>query len=119
MQTKTTDLNALQEANDCMVMSEYQLRKEQLLCIVKSVLKGIASSVAGVQIEHFSFKCCDVLIVNTFLKLRQVMAVIYRWVARIHCWYLSWSRVLPGNKRTRGPLAHEFASDSSKNKVTE
>lgn len=119
MRTNINELNALQEANDCVVMSAYQLRKEQLLCIVKSVLKGIVSCVAGVQIERFSFKCCDVLIVNTFLKLRQAMAVIYRWVVKIHCRYLSWARVLPSNKRTRGPLAHELASDSLQNKVTE
>jgi hypothetical protein len=113
------NLNTLHRANDCVVMFAYHLRTKQSLCVAMSVLKGIASSVAGVQIEHFSFKCCDVLIVNTFQKLRKVMAVIYRWVARIHCWYLSWARVLPSNKRTRGPLAHELASDSLQNKVTE
>lgn len=47
---KRDDLNAPHKANDCVMVSAYQLRTKQALCIVKSVIRGIASSLAGCNI---------------------------------------------------------------------
>lgn len=49
-----SNLNALQSANDCVTMSAYQLRIKQVLCTLKSVLRGIFSSLTGCQIQSFS-----------------------------------------------------------------
>jgi hypothetical protein len=104
MRPNINELNALHKANDCVMMSTYQLRIKQSLCIVKSVLNGIASLLAGQQITYLSFRYFDVMMYVDWLKKLMGAAL---------------QKVLPCEKRTRGALAHEFASDSSKNKVTE
>jgi hypothetical protein len=65
MRTKKNDLNKLQEVNGCVMVSAYQLRKEQALCIVKSVLRGVASSIAGQQITCLSLSYSHVLMSAT------------------------------------------------------
>lgn len=62
MQANINQLNTLHKASDCVMVSAYQLRKEQSLCIVKSVLRGIASSIAGQQITCLSLGYSNVLV---------------------------------------------------------
>jgi len=67
---KETNLNTLQEANNCVMVSAYQLRTKQALCIVKGVLRGIASSIAGQQITCLSLSYSHMLMSVTGSKLK-------------------------------------------------
>lgn len=51
-------LNTLHKANDCMMVSAHQPLSKQSLCIVKSVLKGVVSSLTGCNISLlFDWEC--------------------------------------------------------------
>lgn len=71
MCTKKNDLNRLQEANDCVMVVSYELRKERALCIFKSVLRGITSSIAGQQITYLSLGYSHVLMSITGSKQKR------------------------------------------------
>lgn len=62
MRPNTNELNALlntlHKVNDCVVMPAYQILIKQSLCILKSVLRGIVSSLTGCNIQFlFDWEC--------------------------------------------------------------
>lgn len=98
---KAINLNALQPAINRLAMYGYQLRFNQLLGVVKSVARGIASLLVGQQITHLSFRYSDVMMYVDCLM-----------------WEGVGERVLSSDPDTRESQALKSSSDSPKNKVT-